>query len=50
MRRKFIWIAGYKCGCSADADRKSDLLEYCGVHGDNRNELYAVPKTKLGKE
>ena len=34
------WIEGYRCGCSAGAKRKKDLLGYCATHGDDRNELY----------
>ena len=38
-----IWIEGYRCGCSADASLKRELLGYCKDHGEDRRELYHVP-------
>lgn len=34
------WFAQYQCGCSTDAPRRKDILEYCGTHGSNRTELF----------
>lgn len=31
-----LWFAEYKCGCVSEfVNKKSDLLEYCGIHGDD---------------
>jgi hypothetical protein len=43
------WIVHYKCGCTDEAPLKRDLLEYCGIHGHDRQELYklgAAPKVE----
>jgi hypothetical protein len=43
------WLAEYKCGCTDVAVRKSDLLEYCEKHGENRLRIYKlVRKTETG--
>lgn len=42
-RVKFVWVAGYGCGCSASSSVKKDLLEYCGLHGSDRRELIKTP-------
>ncbi len=36
--RRIKWIVRYHCGCTDDAARKRDLLEYCGTHGGNAVE------------
>lgn len=36
------WFARYQCGCSEDAARKRDLLEYCGIHGGDRVECFRI--------
>ena len=40
---KGVWIIEYGCGCSADSRKKKDLLEYCGVHGNDQRRIYFVP-------
>lgn len=42
-KNKWFWMEEYRCGCTYEADRKSDLLGYCGIHGDDRNNLYKLP-------
>lgn len=42
-----IWIIEYRCGCSNDAPRKKDLLEYCGIHGADKRNIYFVPEEFL---
>lgn len=44
--RKWQYLADYRCGCTDVQDRRSDLLEYCGKHGENRRRIYTVPIKK----
>lgn len=44
------WIVHYACGCTDEARRKSDLLEYCGTHGMDAQEWYRVPDKALDEE
>jgi hypothetical protein len=37
------WIVRYECGCTEEAPRKRDLLEYCGTHGSEAAEWIPVP-------
>lgn len=39
---KWVWLEEYACGCTDYTDRKSDLLGYCGKHGDDRINLYRI--------
>lgn len=39
------WIVRYGCGCTDDAARKSDLLEYCARHGHDAKEYIKLPRT-----
>lgn len=40
---KTKWIVQYGCGCTDEAPRKSDLLEYCGIHGMDAQNWYHIP-------
>ena len=38
------YFEDYKCGCvSCIVKSKRELLGYCGVHGDDRREVWPVP-------
>jgi hypothetical protein len=39
----YHWFVRYGCGCSDDARRKRDLLEYCKFHGHDAVEWLKVP-------
>ena len=46
-----VWIVQYECGCTDEAAHKRDLLEYCGIHGDDVQVLYpprGTPRRKHG--
>ncbi len=43
-KSRWIWIVEYKCGCSDDAPRKCDLLDYCSKHGDDARRYYKLPR------
>lgn len=34
------YIIQYKCGCTDEAPRRKDLLNYCGTHGDDVRVIY----------
>lgn len=36
-------MAEYKCGCTDVQNRRNELLEYCGTHGDDRRRIYKLP-------
>lgn len=35
-----VWVETYNCGCEMEASRKKDLLGYCGIHGEDRKEIF----------
>jgi hypothetical protein len=38
-----MWIEDYKkCGCSSEAEKKTDLLGYCKVHGHSFARRYRI--------
>jgi len=37
-------IGQYKCGCSYGPIEKAKRLTYCGVHGNDIQDEYVVPK------
>ena len=47
-KKKWQYMAEYKCGCTDVQDFRNLLLEYCGKHGDDRRRIYRLPvKGKL---
>lgn len=40
---RFWYVAQYGCGCSADAYRRADILNYCATHGRDRKILMKLP-------
>jgi hypothetical protein len=42
-RKKSVWLEEYRCGCSAEAAKKSDLLGYCKNHGESRRFVCRIP-------
>jgi len=46
------WIYQYKCGCSDGPKRKSEMLEYCHIHGSDLMVKYPIlpPEPKKRKK
>lgn len=44
-----LWIYEYGCGCSDGPKEKSEMLEYCGIHGNDLRKKLRVPKEKAAK-
>lgn len=43
-RKGWKYLAHYRCGCIEEADRKKDLVGYCGQHGSSLLEpIIALP-------
>ena len=36
------WIYHYRCGCSDGPKPKSEMTEYCGIHGDDLQDAYRL--------
>jgi hypothetical protein len=37
------WIYHYRCGCSDGPKKKGEMLDYCGIHGDDLMDKYPIP-------
>jgi hypothetical protein len=35
MRKGWKYVAHYRCGCLEEAEKRKDLLGYCGKHGED---------------
>lgn len=39
--KRIGWFEEYRCGCVSETEKhKSDLLGYCGRHGDSRRHIH----------
>lgn len=50
-RKKWMYMAEFKCACSQLEDYRNLLLTYCGTHGDDRRYVHKLkydPKLKRG--
>ncbi len=45
-KRQRLVIGQYDCGCTYGPCRKSQRLEYCGIHGGNIQREYLLPDKK----
>jgi hypothetical protein len=44
MQKMGRWLAEYRCGCTNVQQKKGELLEYCGKHGENRRLVVKLPQ------
>lgn len=49
MKKKWCWLAEFKCGCTEVTDYKRDLLDYCGIHGEDRLRIFKILRLGLKK-
>ena len=48
MKRKFVWLEEFKCGCSNIVKVRKDAIGYCPIHGEDRRRITHVPEIEEG--
>lgn len=44
VSQKGKWLEEYGCGCTLVTKYKKELIGYCGIHGQDRINIYKLPE------
>lgn len=50
LKESDLYIAEYRCGCSAESRFRGKLLSYCSTHGDSRRRIHRIQAEATAKQ